>query len=220
LAVPLPHGTEVSTRVEKLVGDRRIPQGVVGRVVRSREGGCDVLIVGSGEVWYARDELLPRRPGQVQFARRRAAAWDALRGCVVLVAIVGSRAWGLADEESDIDTRGVFALPLPWTVGLLEPPRDLVSADGSSTYWEVRKAIEQGLRADPNTLELLFLPGVRAVDPIGDWLLAERAAFVSREIFGSFGRYAVSQLRKLTRSYKLAEHRDLGVAVRGSHAGP
>src|SRR3954469_11208103 len=77
LAVPLPHGTEVSTRVEKLVGDQRIPQGVVGRVVRSREGGCDVLIVGLGDVRYARDELLPRRPGQVQFARRRAAPWDA-----------------------------------------------------------------------------------------------------------------------------------------------
>src|SRR5207237_1071081 len=107
------------------------------------------------------------------------------------------------------DVRGVFALPLSWTVGLLEPPRDLVSADGSTTYWEVRKAVEQALRADPNTLELLFLEGVTPLDPIGEWLLADRDAFVSRDIFGSFGRYAVSQLRKLTRSHKLAEFRDL-----------
>lgn len=209
LGAPLPHGTEVTTRVDKLLGERRIPQGVVGRVVRAHDGGFDVQVVGSGEVWYARDELLPRRAGQVQFARRRAAAWDALRPCVVLEATVGSRAWGLADDGSDTDTRGVFALPLSWTIGLLEPPRDLVSADGSATFWEVRKTVEQALRADPNTLELLFVPGARALDPIGEWLLAERDAFVSRDLFGSFGRYAVSQLRKLTRSYKLAEHRDL-----------
>jgi predicted nucleotidyltransferase len=126
----------------------------------------------------------------------------------VLEAVVGSRAWGLADEGSDTDVRGVFALPFRWTAGLFDPPLDLVSADGSTSYWEARKAIEQALRADPNTLELFFLASTRALDPIGEWLLAERAAFVSKEIFGSFGRYAVSQLRKLTRSHKLAEHRD------------
>jgi RNA repair pathway DNA polymerase beta family len=209
LGIPLPHGTEVTTRAEKLAFGRRVPQGTVGRVVRSRDGGCDVLVIGVGELWYPRAKLLPRRQGQVRFARRREAAWEALRPCVVLEATVGSRAWGLSDESSDTDTRGIFALPLSWTAGLAEPPRDLVSADGSSSFWEVRKAIEQALRADPNTLEVFFLPEVRALDPIGEWLLQERDAFVSREIFGSFGRYAVSQLRKLTRSVHLAEHRDV-----------
>src|SRR5690606_17125081 len=32
--------------------------------------------------------------------------------------------------------------------------------------------------------------------------------FVSLAIFGSFGRYAMSQLEKLSRSQRLAEHRD------------
>ena len=50
----------------------------------------------------------------------------------------------------------VFVLPLAWTTGLAEPPLDLVSLDGSQTYWEVGKAIRQALRADPNTLEMLF----------------------------------------------------------------
>src|SRR4051812_17234710 len=95
LSVPLPHGTEVTTRVERVVADRTIPQGVVGRVVRAREGGFDVLIVGVGELWFARTELTPRRPGQVQFAHRRADAWEALRSCVVLQTVVGSQAWGL-----------------------------------------------------------------------------------------------------------------------------
>ncbi|MGE6763782.1 DNA polymerase beta superfamily protein [Corallococcus interemptor] len=210
LSVPLPHGTEVTTRVERVAsGGRRIPQGVVGRVVRAHDGGFDVQIVGVGEVWFARDELVPRRTGQVQFAQRREAAWSALRPCVVLETRVGSHAWGLADERSDVDVRGVFALPLPWTLGLAQPPQDLVSADGSTTYWEVRKTVEQALRADPNTLETLFVPGATAVDELGTWVLEAREAFVSKAIFGSFGRYAMSQLDKLTRSQRLAEHRDL-----------
>ncbi len=133
----------------------------------------------------------------MRFAEQRAADWDALRPCVVLEATVGSRAWGLADEGSDTDLRGVFALPFSWTSGLVDPPHALASADGSATYWEHRKAIHQALRADPNTLELLFVPTARAVDPIGEWLLEARDAFVSADLFGSFGRYAVSQLGKL-----------------------
>ena len=209
LSVPLPHGTEVTTRVERVAGDRHIPQGVVGRVVRARGGGFDVQIVGVGELWYARDELVPRKPGQLQFALRRAATWDALRPCVVLETVVGSQAWGLANEASDVDMRGVFGLPLPWHFGLADKARDLVSADGSHTFWELSKAVEQALRADPNTLEMLFVPSARASDELGEWLLAEREAFVSKAIFGSFGRYAMSQLDKLTRSQRLAEHRDL-----------
>ena len=69
--------------------------------------------------------------------------------------------------------------------------------------------MHQALRADPNTLEMLFVESVRAQDPIGEWLLAARDGFVSREIFGSFGRYAMSQLTKLSHSAKLAEHRGL-----------
>lgn len=211
LAVPLPHGTEVTTRVERVAGEQRVPQGVVGRVVAIRDGGFDVLVTGIGVLRYARDELLPRRPGQVRFAEQRAADWDALRPCVVLEATVGSRAWGLADEGSDTNLRGVFALPFPWTSGLVDQPHTLTSADGSVTYWEHRKAIEQAVRADPNTLELLFVPTARAVDPIGEWLLEARDAFVSADLFGSFGRYAVSQLGKLARSARLAEHRGLVV---------
>ena len=77
----------------------------------------------------------PRRVGQALFAQRREDAWNALRPCVVLEATVGSHAWGLADEASDVDHRGVFALPFSWTQGLVAPPDDLVSADGSATYW-------------------------------------------------------------------------------------
>lgn len=208
LAVPLPNGTEVTTRVDRVLSpERRVPQGAVGRVVAQRGDELDVMIVGVGVLRYTRPELTPRKIGQVRYARRRAGAWDALRRCTVVEATVGSRAWGLADEGSDTDLRGVFVLPFGWTLGLGEPARDLVSADGSATYWEAGKAVRQALRADPNTLELFFVDSVRALDPLGEWLLAERDAFVSAEIYGSFGRYALSQLQRLVQARRLAEHR-------------
>lgn len=205
---PLPHGTEITTCAEKELHGRRVARGLIGRVVRARSGGYDVLITGLGELWYAAPELAPRRSGQLEFARRREAAWDALWPCRVLEATVGSQAWGLADEHSDIDRRGAFALPLEFTLGLVRPPGTLVSADGSQTYWEVRKLVEQALRADPNTLELLFVPSVAALDDIGRWVLETRDAFVSKLLFGSFGRYALSQLDKLGAAQRLAVHRD------------
>lgn len=207
LAVPLPSGTEVTTRVDRTLEGRRVPQASVGRVVGAQGEMLEVMIVGVGPVHYLREELVPSKAGQIRYAARRAAAWDTLRPCIVLEATVGSRAWGLAEEGSDTDLRGAFAAPLPWTVGLAAAPEDLVSADGSATYWEIDKTIRQALRSDPNTLELLFVPSARALDATGEWLLEARDAFVSREIYGSFGRYALSQLKKLAQAQRLAEHR-------------
>ena len=208
-AVPLPHGTEVVTRVDRVVGDRRVPQGTVGRVTKTDDDVVEVTVVGVGVLRYARDELTARRVGQALFAHRRAERWDALLPCVVLDTVVGSRAWGLADATSDEDRRGVFAIPFPWTQGLVAAPEDLVSTDGSATYWAVGKATRQALRADPNTLEMLFVTGAEPRDPIGEWLLEARDAFVSIEIYGTFGRYALGQLRRLEQGLRLAEHRSV-----------
>lgn len=206
-SLPLPHGTEVTTRVERVVDGRRVPLGSVGRVAGIVDDEVDVVLPGIGTLRYARADLVPRRVGQALFAARRAGAWEALERCIVLRSTVGSRAWGLADEGSDHDERGVFAVPFPWTGGLVDAPDDLVSHDGSSTFWSLGKAVRQALRADPNTLEMLFVRDATATDEIGAWLLAERDAFVSVEIYGSFGRYALGQLARLEKALRLAEHR-------------
>ncbi|MEZ4362048.1 MAG: nucleotidyltransferase domain-containing protein [Kofleriaceae bacterium] len=208
LTVPLPAGTEITTRVDREFEGALRPQGVVGRVVGQADGLVEVVFLDGRRGRYLREELVPRKLGAVRYAVRREASWSALRPCVILDARVGSRAWGLADEHSDEDHRGVFLLPMPWTTGLVDPPLDLVSLDGSSMYWELGKAIRQALRADPNTLEMLFADPV-AVDPIGQALIEHRDAFLSREIYGSFGRYALSQLDRLEHNQRLADHRSL-----------
>jgi hypothetical protein len=207
--LPLPHGTDVVTRVARSIDGEEVAAGTVGRVVGSRGDALDVQVLGVGVVRYERSEVAPFRSGQLRYALAREAAWSALRPNVVLEAVVGSRAWGLAEAGSDTDLRGLFVLPFSWTARMGEVPEDLLSADGSATYWEIEKVVGQALRADPNTLELLFVPGVTASDAMGEWVLAEREAFVSSRIHASFGQYALSQLKKLKRSLRLAEHREV-----------
>ncbi len=205
-SVPLPLGTEVTTRVDRMVDGEVRSLGASGRVTAIDGDRVDVVFLDGKRATYLRVEVAPRKLGVQRYAQRRAAAWDQLRPCVVIDTLVGSRAWGVAHEGSDEDRRGVFVLPMAWTTGLVEPPYDLVSLDGSQTYWEIGKAIRQALRADPNTLEMLFAHP-EAIDPIGAELLAIRDMFLSQEIYGSFGRYALSQLDRLEHNQRLAEHR-------------
>ena len=205
-AVPLPAGTEVVTRVDRVVDGQLRPQGASGRVKAIAGDQVEVIFLDGKTARYLRVEVTPRKLGVQRYAQRRAAAWDSLRPCVVIDTVVGSRAWGVADEGSDEDHRGVFVLPMPWLTGLAEPPLDLVSLDGSQSYWEIGKAMRQGLRADPNTLEMMFANPL-VVDPMGEQLVAIRDAFLSIEIYGSFGRYALSQLDRLEHNQRLAEHR-------------
>jgi RNA repair pathway DNA polymerase beta family len=205
-AVPLPAGTEVTTRVDRIVDGEVRPQGANGRVTNVDGDTVEVVFLDGKRASYLRSEVTPRKIGVARYAQRRAAAWDQLRPCVVIDTVVGSRAWGVADEGSDEDRKGVFVLPTPWTTGLVDPPLDLSSLDGSQSYWEIGKAIRQALRADPNTLEMLFAAPV-VLDPMGEELVAMRASFVSQEIYGSFGRYALSQLDRLEHNQRLADHR-------------
>jgi hypothetical protein len=92
LAVPVPPGTEVTTRVDRAFGDRVVQQGAVGRVAALDGEHVDVEVVGVGRVRYLRSELVPRKLGLVRYARRRADAWSDLAPTVVLDAVVGSRA--------------------------------------------------------------------------------------------------------------------------------
>lgn len=206
-AVPLPIGTDVTTRVDRVVGDGELrPQGASARVARLDGDRVEVVFLDGKRATYLRSEVVPRKLGVARYAQRRAAAWDALARNIVIDTLVGSRAWGVADETSDTDRRGVFVLPMQWTIGLVDPPFDLVSADGSQTYWEIAKAVRQALRADPNTLEMLFADPV-AVHPLGAELVTNRDCFLSHEIYGAFGRYALSQLDRLEHNQRLAEHR-------------
>lgn len=208
--VILPHGAEVTLCEEVVLGDRTLPMGAVGRVMALP--GPDrvrVRLVGRGEVELPRALVVPRSDGHVRFAISRQLAQQRLEPCAILRTTVGSRAWGLAHEGSDHDERGVFVWPFAWASARGRVADVVVSADGSKTLWEIGRTIEQALRADPNTLEMLWVADFTALDPLGERLRAEREAFVSREIYGAFGRYALAQSKKLAQSLRLARHRGM-----------
>jgi hypothetical protein len=50
------------------------------------------------------------------------------------------------------------------------------------------------------------------VDPIAAPLVAMRTGFLSQEIYGSFGRYALSQLDRLEHNQRLADHRAIVIS--------
>lgn len=206
--VELPHGCEVTLRRSVAFRDTQLPMGTVARVTgHPGTGRVQVTIVGRGDLVLPREDIVPRTDGQLRHAVDRARAEAALGPCVLARATVGSRAWGLSDADSDHDTRGVLLWPFPWASARGQVPDVVVSADGSHTLWEVGRTIAQALRADPNTLEMLFVPERQTIDPLADLLFEARDAFVSTRIYGSFGRYAVAQSKKLRQSLRLARHR-------------
>lgn len=121
-----------------------------------------------------------------------------VRDHTVLSVVVGSRAYGLATEASDVDRRGVFVAPTPLFWGFGKPPSHVDGPDAERFSWELERFLGLALEANPTVLECLWSPLVEQVTERGEELLALRGAFLSRHVHRTFLRYAESQFRKLT----------------------
>ncbi|MFF7355576.1 MULTISPECIES: nucleotidyltransferase domain-containing protein [Streptomyces] len=120
-----------------------------------------------------------------------------VRDHTVYACVMGSRAFGLATDTSDTDRRGVFLAPtfLYWR---FEKPPTHVEGPGEEQFsWELERFCELALRGNPNILECLHSPLVERMDDTGRELLSLRDAFLSRQVYGTFTRYALGQRRKL-----------------------
>jgi predicted nucleotidyltransferase len=121
-----------------------------------------------------------------------------VRDHTVLSVVVGSRAYGLATEASDVDRRGVYVAPTPLFWGFAKPPTHVDGPDAERFSWELERFLGLALEANPTVLECLWSPLVEHVTEPGEELLALRGAFLSRHAHRTFPRYAESQFRKLT----------------------
>ncbi|GAA4794658.1 DNA polymerase beta superfamily protein [Streptomyces sanyensis] len=115
----------------------------------------------------------------------------------VYACVTGSRAFGLATEDSDTDRRGVFLAPAPLYWAFDKPPTHVEGPAEEQFSWELERFLALALRANPNVLECLHSPLVEHVDDIGRELLFLRGAFLSRQAHATFVRYAHGQRRKL-----------------------
>ena len=71
-------GTEVTTRVDRVVEGEIRPQGATGRVAKLDGDRVEVAFLDGKRATYLRAEVMPRKLGVARYAQRRAAAWDAL----------------------------------------------------------------------------------------------------------------------------------------------
>lgn len=120
-----------------------------------------------------------------------------VRDHTIYACVMGSRAFGLATDGSDIDRRGVFLAPTPLFWRLDKPPTHIDGPLEEQFSWELERFCELALRANPNILECLHSPLVEYVDDTGRELLALREAFLSRQVHETFARYALGQRKKL-----------------------
>ena len=137
----LPVGTRVVVRVP-LPGrpeSEPRPAGAVGRVQRVVEGGPPRYVVAllDGEVVrLARDELdVLKRLQREAIGELVADDGDVLRASVAYRCVIGSRAYGLARDDSDVDRRGFFVPParLHWSLGGV--PEQLEDEAEQVVYW-------------------------------------------------------------------------------------
>jgi uncharacterized protein len=117
---------------------------------------------------------------------------------LIFRAVAGSRAYGTARPESDTDIRGIFALSAQAYLATAPPPDQVADPRGDIVHYSLKRFVELAASANPNILELLFLPEdcVQHSSPAMDLVLAERDLFVTRETFASHVGYAQAQIKR------------------------
>jgi uncharacterized protein len=199
----IPVGTQVVTRADlrDAAGALVRQRGAVGRIVAAPSDASHayrVRFADGGEAALRRSELSIRKDYQRDGLRPDSPLGEhELEPYIIYRCVVGSRAYGLDDDASDIDRRGIYLPPaeLHWSLyGLPEQIEDDITRD---TYWELQKFLVLALKANPNVLECLYTPLVEHAAPIAQELLALREAFLSRLIYQTFNGYVLSQFKKL-----------------------
>jgi predicted nucleotidyltransferase len=120
-----------------------------------------------------------------------------LEAFIIYRCVVGSRAYGLDNDESDTDRRGVYLAPAELQWSLFGAPEQFEDNATQSCYWELQKFLAMALKANPNILECLYSPLMEKATPLGKELLTMREAFLSQMIFQTFNGYAMSQFKKI-----------------------
>ena len=200
----LPVGTQVVTRAESggRGGERPRARGAVGVVVEApvdHTHAYTVRFVDGGEGRFHRGELSVRRRLHDENVQEAGSALEEynLYDYVIYRCVVGSKAYGLDDADSDADRRGVYLPPADAQWSLYGVPEQLENLETEECYWELQKFLNLALKANPNILECLYTPLVEKVTPLAEELLAMRSAFLSQLVYQTYNGYVISQFKKL-----------------------
>lgn len=215
----LPVGTQVvsQTEVKNTSGELVCLRGAVGVIVQAPTDNShtyQIRLPDGTEVNLKRHEFSIRKHFQkagLQLSQNLLAEFN-LFDHVIYSCVVGSRAYGLDDESSDTDRRGIYLPPADLHWSLYGIPEQIEHKEAQECYWELQKFLVLALKANPNVLECLYTPLVEVATPLAQELLNLRSLFLSQLVYQTYNSYVLSQFKKMEQDL-----RNVG-AIRWKHA--
>lgn len=197
-------GTQIVTLRDVVGKGGRVlhPRGSVGVIVRSPrdlEHSYWVRFPDGIEEALRREDvvtLAQYAEGQIGDSQINVARHN-LFNRVIYRCIIGSRAYGLDDDQSDTDYRGIFLPPTELQWSLFGVPDQIECHETQEQFWELQRFLVLALKANPNVLECLYTPLVEKTTPLADELLQMRSAFLSRIVYQTYNGYVMSQFKKM-----------------------
>ncbi|MEK6238196.1 MAG: nucleotidyltransferase domain-containing protein, partial [Planctomycetales bacterium] len=202
----IPAGSQVVLNVAKTLADgaRIKPPGSVGVVMEAPPHHHDPYVIrfADGQTVQATGSELSLRRREVDDELIQPP--EKLRDYVFYQCQVGSKAFGLADESSDDDLRGIYLPPaeLHWSMYRLPEQLEFDQGDQDEVYWELEKFLKLALKANPSILETLWTPLVLQSNEIAEELRDLREAFLSKHVYKTYSGYALSQFRRMANAYE------------------
>lgn len=200
LIVPL--GTQVVLRSNIAGSEHALPAGTVAEIVLIPEEDSQAYGLRSAnglEIAAFRQDfsiLKQIKTGPVGDSSRTLLDHD-LSQYIIYRCVVGSQAYGLSRESSDIDRRGIYLPPANLEWSIYGVPEQLENREAEECYWEFQKFLVLALKANPNILECLYSPIVEHTSEIAEALLAKRDIFLTRLVYQTYNGYVMSQFKKL-----------------------
>jgi len=194
-------GTQIVTRI-----DTRTPGGllqmagavaVILQMPSEVEGEYRVRFPDGAEASLQRADFQVRKELAKTIGTVLGISQADLYEFVIYRCIVGSRAYGLEEDSSDIDRRGIYLPPADLEWSLLGVPEQLERQVTQECYWELEKFLKLALRANPNVLECMYTPLVEEASPVAEELLAMRDCFLTKQVYQTYNGYVMSQFKKL-----------------------
>ncbi|AUS99114.1 nucleotidyltransferase [Nostoc sp. CENA543] len=135
----------------------------------------------------------------------------------ILIGLAGSHGYGLNRPESDFDFRGVFIAPKKYYLGFdkVEQKDDgwdepgifpFIDGNKDTVIYELRKVLQLLAGANPNVLELLWLPNYPVLTDVGQHLIKHRKIFLSKKVKHTYSGYAFAQIKKMETHRKWLLH--------------
>ena len=110
----------------------------------------------------------------------------------------GSFAYGTNTEKSDIDIKGIFYQEKDELISLDSAPIQISDESNDTSYYSLRRYIELASNANPNILELLYMPEdcIQKTSSAFSKLLTFREEFITEKCLETHRAYALAQIKK------------------------